>query len=66
MPVYEYRCVNCQCEFELRRSMKEIDDRADCPKCGQEGKRLPSVFGAKNGLYVQASGSQAFRGDQQA
>ncbi len=33
MPLYEYVCSECSNKFELRRSMKEIDDPAACPEC---------------------------------
>ncbi len=33
MPLYEYVCGECNTKFELRRSMKEIDDPAACPEC---------------------------------
>lgn len=33
MPLYEYLCSDCNTKFEIRRSMKEIDDPATCPQC---------------------------------
>jgi putative FmdB family regulatory protein len=33
MPTYEYVCADCQTQFELRRSIKQIDDPAACPEC---------------------------------
>ncbi|MCI0475689.1 MAG: zinc ribbon domain-containing protein [Anaerolineales bacterium] len=33
MPTYEYICSDCKTNFELRRSIKQIDDPAACPKC---------------------------------
>ncbi len=33
MPLYEFVCTDCKIKFELRRSMKEIDDPAACPEC---------------------------------
>ena len=36
MPYYEYVCSDCNTEFELKRSMKEIDDSAKCPECHGE------------------------------
>jgi putative FmdB family regulatory protein len=33
MPYYEYVCADCHTPFELRRSMKEIDDPTTCPQC---------------------------------
>ena len=33
MPTYEYVCSDCNTQFELRRSIKQIDDPATCPHC---------------------------------
>jgi putative FmdB family regulatory protein len=33
MPTYEYTCSDCHTQFELRRSIKQIDDPATCPHC---------------------------------
>lgn len=33
MPLYEYVCTDCKTRFEIRRSMKEIDNPAQCPEC---------------------------------
>lgn len=33
MPTYEYLCSECHAQFELRRSIKQIDDPALCPHC---------------------------------
>ncbi len=63
MPIYEYRCLSCGLEFQLRRSIAELDLLADCKDCGKASKRLVSTFGAKNGLYVRAAGKTAFRGN---
>jgi len=63
MPIYEYRCLSCGLEFQLRRPIAELDLVADCTVCGNESKRLVSTFGAKNGLYVRAAGKTAFRGN---
>lgn len=39
MPYYEYVCSDCNTLFELKRSMKEIDDPATCPECKGEHVR---------------------------
>ncbi len=36
MPWYDYVCTDCENKFELHRSMKEIDDPAECPVCHGE------------------------------
>jgi|YNPBryantNP2012_1023418.scaffolds.fasta_scaffold04466_6 putative FmdB family regulatory protein len=33
MPTYEYVCSDCQTRFEVRRSIKQIDDPTTCPNC---------------------------------
>lgn len=45
MPVYEYRCEDCNRRFEKRRSYSESDALADCPACeGRRTHRLISSF----------------------
>ena len=39
MPIYEYKCEKCSCEFELLRSVKE-DGGAPCPKCQGHSPRV--------------------------
>ncbi|MBE0431274.1 MAG: zinc ribbon domain-containing protein [Dehalococcoidia bacterium] len=47
MPTYQYQCLNCKSQFELRQS---FDDKpiADCPACHGVARRLfcpvPIVF----------------------
>jgi len=44
MPVYEYRCKNCNREFE--RFLKRSDKKVVCPHCGSEElEKLFSAFG---------------------
>ncbi len=45
MPIYEYRCADCQARFEeLVRTMTPTD-RNVCPQCGgRDARRLISVF----------------------
>jgi putative FmdB family regulatory protein len=63
MPIYEYKCLSCSFEFQIRRAIADLDLLAGCTSCGKESKRLVSTFGAKNGLYVRAAGAKAFRGN---
>ena len=46
MPIYEYRCEECDAEFELFvRSLCQVADPA-CPKCGSHKvKKALSLFG---------------------
>lgn len=64
MALYEYRCPACGAEFERRRPMSEANAPADCPSCGKESRRLPSVFASKEGYTLRVPRSGAFRSGQ--
>jgi putative FmdB family regulatory protein len=34
MPIYAYRCRQCNEKFEQFRSISSADDEVACPKCG--------------------------------
>ncbi len=56
MPIYEYTCRSCGCQFEvLHRSSRET--KPACPKCGaDEVDKLFSVFGfSSGGSFVSSS-----------
>ena len=61
MPIYEYVCPRCGTEFELMRSVKEVDEPAFCPQCGQRSQRLMSVFASRLDFYLRAPSKPAFR-----
>lgn len=44
MPIYEYTCTECKTKFELLRSISQIDEPAECPKCKAEAKRAVTSF----------------------
>ena len=44
VPLYEYRCRECDDRFELRRSFTEADAPAACPSGHTEAVRLLPVF----------------------
>ncbi len=45
MALYEYKCSDCEEQFELMRSMNAADEAAECPDCGGlESRRLISNF----------------------
>jgi putative FmdB family regulatory protein len=45
MALYEYKCSDCEEQFELMRPMSAADEWAECPKCGgTESRRLISSF----------------------
>ncbi|MDR2717231.1 MAG: zinc ribbon domain-containing protein [Treponema sp.] len=52
MPTYEYECKSCSHNFEVFQSMND-DPLKDCPKCGQEIRRL--IFGG-SGVIFKGSG----------
>lgn len=62
MAVYEYRCVKCKAEFEVRRPMSRAGEPAMCPLCGGEGHRLPSVFASGESYKLRVPEKGAFRG----
>lgn len=43
MPIYEYKCPDCQHEFDLLRPFSQSDEVARCPKCHQNAQRKISV-----------------------
>lgn len=61
MPIYEYVCVSCEHEFDLLRSMDQMNDYTLCPKCTGESERQLSVFLAftrgDNGVTSAVSGA---------
>lgn len=61
MPIYEYKCENCNSEFEVEQKITAAPG-ADCPNCGgQKVRRLISstAFHLKgSGWYVTDYGSK--------
>jgi putative FmdB family regulatory protein len=46
VPVYEYRCRQCDTRFEARRAMSQADQPAPCPQGHDDAVRVLSVFAA--------------------
>ncbi len=45
MPIYEYKCKQCQNKFELRLGFSHDKKSVKCPKCGAEDpERVFSPF----------------------
>ncbi|MFC2039442.1 FmdB family zinc ribbon protein [Chloroflexota bacterium] len=44
MPIYEYLCPSCNCEFELRRSFSQSDEAASCPSCQETAIAICRIF----------------------
>ena len=55
MPLYEYRCTECDVVFEARRAMDDADAPVACPDGHRGTRRLLSVFAAAG----RASGAPA-------
>jgi len=57
MPTYQYRCLNCNSEFELKQSFND-KPVADCPTCRGVARRIfcpvPIIFNGP-GFYVTDS-----------
>ncbi|HVC34031.1 MAG TPA: zinc ribbon domain-containing protein [Chloroflexota bacterium] len=61
MPLYEYRCAECDARFEKLTSFQQADTGVRCPECGGiHPRRLISVFAsfapAGDGSAAPASG----------
>ncbi|MFM7253305.1 MAG: FmdB family zinc ribbon protein [Ilumatobacteraceae bacterium] len=54
MPLYEFRCRDCDDTFEVRRPMSEASEPATCPLGHPGAVRLLSVF-ASTGAAPAAS-----------
>ena len=45
MPIYEYKCTNCDNSFELIRSINDEDKNLKCPECSSsEVQKILSIF----------------------
>lgn len=61
MPIYQYKCNECLCEFELKKSFTE-NPEAVCPQCGSTTRRLfspPAVIFKGSGFYCTDHRSNA-------
>ena len=55
MPIYEYKCKNCNEEFEAL--VFRSDEKVPCPNCkGEDNQRLMSACGFKTGGASDAGG----------
>jgi len=56
MPIYEYKCKNCNTVFEKFQSIGSNSENLVCPECGApRPERIFSAFAAK-GTSVSTSG----------
>ena len=64
MPIYQYHCLNCSRQFELKQS---FDDKpiADCPDCRGIARRVfcpvPIIFNGP-GFYITDSREERGKG----
>ena len=57
MPIFEYHCKQCKCEFETFVLSAEDKAMVKCPKCdGQDVEKLMSCF-VRTGASNLSSGS---------
>jgi putative FmdB family regulatory protein len=60
MPIYEYRCEDCETAFE--KLVRAFREEVACPRCGStELERLLSTF-AMSGTGSAGTGPSAFGG----
>jgi putative FmdB family regulatory protein len=60
VPLYEYRC-DCGAAFETLVRTSDLADEQTCPACGDQPRRLLSVFSApraagSDGAFMPAGG----------
>jgi len=57
MPAYDFKCLECEEVFEVRRSMTQTADPVNCPNGHAGARRLLNVFATVGGS--SSSGSTA-------
>ena len=58
MPIYEYRCRECQHRFEKLVPVGTADSGMECPACHQKRvQKVLSVFGTKGSTARPAASS---------
>ncbi len=56
MPIYEYRCEECNREFTLLQKMGATEKDTTCPHCGSSKvKKMLSAFACSFGPTVQGN-----------
>ena len=59
MPIYEYRCNDCETDYDQIRSIATMDDVRACPECNSMAteRRLPSRFALATGAQRDDRGA---------
>jgi len=55
LPIYEYKCEGCSCEFDVRKSFSDDSNHVVCPDCGKKAHRVfaaPAIIFKGSGFYV--------------
>ena len=61
MPLYEYKCVDCEMRFDALRAIADADAEIACPQCGSENThRMISLFSAVGDQGVIAGAGASF------
>ncbi len=58
MPLYEYKCEDCDVRFEALRGMSQSDWPIACPQCGQEHTHRAMSLFATQGSGGTPTGSR--------
>ncbi len=62
MPVYEYKCGECEHKFELSHGYSKDTGDIKCPKCGGPVKRM--ITGG-SGFIMKGGGTRNMTGNRQ-
>lgn len=61
MPIYAYKCQDCEEEFDLLSGVVADSEKSQCKKCGSLNiKRVFSTFGVSKGKSGDSSGCSTF------
>lgn len=64
MPTYEYRCPDCQTDFQAHHAIAQT--RPDCPACGARPERVFLTAPAVHGQMAQGRSAAALTLEHQA
>lgn len=60
MPIYEYRCLKCDREFESIQRVDERDNGVECPSC-LTAETVERVITKHSGYYINGDNSASVR-----